>query len=78
MGGGGGTGLFYDLPNINMNMTRVEQAAETNAEILAVACPICLKMFDDAIKAKEAEEWLKVTDIAELVAESAIYRPYST
>jgi len=35
-------------------------------------------MFDDAIKTKEVEESLKVMDIAELVAGSAVYRPYST
>jgi len=57
---------------------RIEQVIETKAQIVATACPFCLQMFDDAIKAKEAEEWLKVTDIAELVAESAIYHPSST
>lgn len=66
--GGGGTGLFYDLPNINMNMARVEQAGETNAEILVVACPICLKMFDDAIKSMDLK--MQVEDIAELMLES--------
>jgi hypothetical protein len=34
-------------------------------------------MFDDAIKAKGVEESLKVMDIVELIAESAVYRPYS-
>ncbi|GAI27673.1 unnamed protein product, partial [marine sediment metagenome] len=41
-------------------------------------CPFCLQMFEDGIKAKAAEEWLKVMDIAELVEGSAVYRPYST
>jgi hypothetical protein len=34
-------------------------------------------MFDDGIKAKAAEEQLRVMDIAELVEKSAVYRPYS-
>ncbi len=34
------------------------------------ACPYCLQMFEDAIKAKEAAEKLKAQDIAELVATS--------
>ena len=41
---------------------------ETGADLLASACPYCLQMFEDAVKAKEAEESLKVLDIAEIVA----------
>ena len=47
---------------------RVEQVMETRADVLASACPYCLQMFEDAVKAKEAEETLKVLDIAEIVA----------
>ncbi|MCD6300207.1 MAG: hypothetical protein J7L78_03435, partial [Dehalococcoidales bacterium] len=57
---------------------RIEQVLETRAGIVATACPFCLQMFDDAIKAKAVEESLKVIDIAELVAQSALYRPYHT
>ena len=49
---------------------RIEQVMETSADIVASACPYCLQMFEDAIKAKEAEEKLKALDIAELVAAS--------
>ena len=45
---------------------RVKEAAATGAEILAVACPNCTKMFEDAIKA-EGLNRLKVRDIAGLV-----------
>ncbi len=77
---GGGGGRMWLEENIGRRISelRIEQVIETKAQIVATACPFCLQMFDDAIKAKEAEEWLKVTDIAELVAESAIYHPYST
>jgi len=37
---------------------------------VASACPYCVQMFTDAIKAKGAEETLLAKDIAELVAES--------
>ena len=60
-----------------INEMRTEQVIETNARIVATACPYCLQMFEDGIKSKEAEQSLKVMDIAELVAESAVYRPYS-
>ena len=49
------------------NRIRVRQAYETGAEILAVACPMCAKMFEDAVKAEELEEKFKVKDIAELL-----------
>ena len=57
---------------------RTEQAMATGTHIVATACPYCLQMFDDAIKAKEAEESLQAMDVAELLAKSAIYRPYSS
>ncbi len=60
-----------------INELRTEQAMETEAQIVVTACPFCLQMFDDGIKAKAAEEQLRVMDIAELVAESELYHPYS-
>ncbi len=61
-----------------INELRTEQVIETKAQIVATACPFCLQMFEDGIKAKAVEESLRVMDVAELVAESAVYRPYST
>ena len=48
---------------------RLEQAAQTKAQIVATACPFCLQMLDDAIKAKASQDSLKALDVAELVAE---------
>ena len=53
-----------------INELRTEQVIETEAEVVATACPYCLQMFEDAIKAKAAEDSLKVMDIAELVEKS--------
>ena len=50
-----------------INEVRTEQIIETEAEIVATACPYCLQMFEDGIKAKEKEESLKAMDLAELV-----------
>ena len=61
-----------------INELRTEQVIKTKAQIVATACPFCLQMFEDGIKAKAVEESLRVMDVAELVAESAVYRPYST
>lgn len=51
---------------------RIEEVMETGAATVATACPYCLQMFEDAIKAKEAEESLKVLDVAELLASQLI------
>ena len=52
---------------------RVQEAAETGAEILAVACPFCLLTLEDAAKVQGLEERLKVMDIMELI-ELALWR----
>ena len=53
-----------------INEMRTEQAIETKAQVVATACPYCLQMFEDGIKAKETEESLEVMDIAELVCKA--------
>jgi Fe-S oxidoreductase len=56
--------------------SNIEVLKGYNVKRLVTACPFCLQMFDDAIKARETEESLKVKGIDELVAESGLYRPY--
>ncbi len=53
-----------------MNIQRLEDALDSEAEWIATACPFCVTMFTDAIKDKNMEEDLKVWDIAELVAQA--------
>lgn len=50
-----------------INEMRTEDAIKTKAEVVATACPYCLQMFEDGIKAKGKEESLKARDLAELV-----------
>ncbi len=76
-GGGGHLWLEEQREGQRINEMRTEQAMAVNAQLIATACPYCLQMFEDGIKAKAVEETLKVMDIAELVAESAVYHPYS-
>ncbi|MDY6844305.1 MAG: (Fe-S)-binding protein [Thermodesulfobacteriota bacterium] len=71
--GGGGGNFFTDIlgpGKDSSSRVRVREAFETGAEILAVSCPICAKMFDDAIKAEELEEKIQVKDVAEIVYEA--------
>ncbi len=76
--GAGGSHLWLEEQKRGqrINEMRTEQVIETRAQTVATACPYCLQMLEDGIKAKAAEESLKVMDVAELVAESALYRPY--
>ena len=70
--GGGGGNAFTDVlgggPD-SASRVRVREAAESGAEILAVACPKCARMFEDAIKDECLEDALRVADIAEIVQE---------
>ena len=51
-----------------INQTRINEALETEAEVVAAGCPFCISMFEDGVKGVEAEEKLKVEDIAEILA----------
>ena len=69
--GGGGGGLWNEVPaEERFSVLRVEEAAETGAEIIAAACPYCISMFEDALKTIGKEEEMKVMDISELLLES--------
>jgi len=39
-------------------------------DVVATACPYCLTMFEDGLKASEVEESIKASDLSELVAEA--------
>jgi len=68
--GGGGGNFITDVSGLGEDSSsriRIREALETGAEILAVACPICSKMLDDAVKEEGLEEKIKVKDIAEIV-----------
>jgi len=75
-GGGGGRMWLEEAAGQRVSELRLEQAMATQASVIATACPYCLQMLDDAIKTREVTESLKVKDIAELIAEAALYRPY--
>jgi len=50
--------------------TRVKDAAELGAEIIATACPFCVLTLEDAVKTSGHEEKIRVMDVAELLAEA--------
>jgi len=66
---GGGGRMWAEGTNIEERLAfqRVHEAAETGAEVLAVACPFCLLTLEDAVKVQGLDEQLQVLDIMELV-----------
>lgn len=67
-GAGGGRYWMEEKIGKRISEARIEQVLETRANVVATACPYCLQMFEDAIKAKGTEESLKAMDIAEIIA----------
>ncbi len=69
-GGGGGHMWMEEEPDKRVSVRRIEDIIEAKVDLVATACPYCLTMFEDAIKAKEMEESIKVMDLSELIAEA--------
>ncbi|MGE0586995.1 MAG: (Fe-S)-binding protein [Cyclobacteriaceae bacterium] len=70
--GAGGAQMFKEPEkgNKDINVERTEEALNTGAKTVAVACPFCMTMMSDGVKNKEKEADVKVKDLAELIAES--------
>lgn len=70
--GAGGGQMFKDAEkgDKEVNIERTEEALDTRADTIAVACPFCMIMMSDGIKNKEKEGSVRVRDLAELIAES--------
>ena len=70
--GAGGAQMFKEPEKgtKDINIERAEEALQTGATTIAVACPFCMTMMSDGVKNKEKEAEVKVKDLAELIAES--------
>lgn len=70
--GAGGGQMFKEAEKGDKEIfiERIEDALETNAKVIASACPFCMTMLTDGLKYKNKEEEIKNYDIAELIAQS--------
>jgi Fe-S oxidoreductase len=66
-GAGGGRMWMEEPKDQRVNYIRVQQALETDPDIIAVSCPYCMTMMEDGLKAKGVEEEVKTMDVMELV-----------
>jgi Fe-S oxidoreductase len=53
-----------------VNMERTEEALGTGADVVSTACPYCMIMLDDAVRAYSKEDEVRVLDLSQLVEES--------
>lgn len=68
--GGGGGRMWMETPTEErFGNLRVQQAADTGAEVLATACPHCLVCLEDSVKVLGVKG-LRVMDVAELLAQA--------
>jgi len=65
--GGGGMWLEEDIGK-RINVERTEQALATKAGTIGVACPFCLTMLEDGLKAKDEIDTHAVLDVTEILA----------
>jgi heterodisulfide reductase subunit D len=68
--GAGGAQMFKEPEKgrKDINVERTEEALATGAHTIAVACPFCMIMMSDGVKAKNKENEVQVKDLAELIA----------
>lgn len=72
---GAGGGQMFKEPepgHKDINVERTEEAIDTQAKVIAVACPFCMTMMSDGVKNKEKETEIQVYDLAELITKSKI------
>jgi len=68
--GGGGGGIWMETKKgERLADIRLEEAIETGASVLAVACPYCMCMLEDSVLSMDKSDIIEIKDIAELLLE---------
>jgi len=68
-GAGGARMWMEEKTGKRVNIERTEEALSVTPDVIASACPFCMTMMTDGVKAKEAAN-VAVKDVAELVLEA--------
>ncbi|MGB0653203.1 MAG: heterodisulfide reductase-related iron-sulfur binding cluster [Thermoplasmatota archaeon] len=69
--GAGGANMWYEIgeEKDRINVLRVKEALDVEADTVASACPFCLTMVKDGISLNGKEETVQAKDLAEIVLE---------
>lgn len=73
-GGGGGGAWSDNPPSQRFGVLRVREALATGAEVIATACPYCIRMLNDGVRELGAGNQIVVRDVAELLLQSVVMR----
>lgn len=65
-GAGGGRMWMEENSGTRINEKRIEDAVKTDVKVIVTACPYCLTMLDDGLKAKDIDN-MQVLDLAEML-----------
>jgi len=67
-GAGGGRMFMEEKVGKKINVVRTQEAVKTKTGTICTACPFCLTMISDGLKAEDIED-VKAMDICELIAD---------
>ena len=69
--GAGGARMFMEEKiGERINIERTKEALSLNPDVIASACPFCMTMLTDGVKAEDAIDRVEVKDIAEILLEA--------
>ena len=69
-GAGGARMWMEETIGKRVNMERTDEALGTGAGVVSTGCPYCLIMLDDAVRARQREDEVKVLDLSQIVEQS--------
>jgi Fe-S oxidoreductase len=65
--GAGGGGFLMEETGTRISHNRVDELMQAKPDTIAVSCPFCVLMLEDALKAKNLSDTVKVKDISEMI-----------
>jgi Fe-S oxidoreductase len=74
-GAGGGRMFMEEREGKRVNIERTQEALSVQPNVIGTACPFCMTMMTDGVKAQEAADRVEVRDIAEILLEATQSTP---
>jgi len=65
--GAGGGGFLMEETGTRISHNRIDELMTAKPDTIAVSCPFCVLMLEDALKAKNLSDTVKVKDISEMI-----------
>lgn len=71
--GAGGAQMWMEEQNADrVNVKRTRELLESGADTIAAACPFCMTMLTDGLKATSKEDEVEMLDVVELLARACV------